>query len=89
MTVFSLDDKGNLWAAGSAAAGPYLLAVEVSDNGFQVQRQTVSVVVNIQAAVSVTVARSIPHNLRVQAVNTLWARRRLLVFYQVRMLVRF
>ena len=64
MTVFSLDDEGNLWAAGSAAAGPYLLAVEVSDNGFQVQRQTVSVAVNIQAAVQVSV-RSIPHNLRI------------------------
>ena len=67
MTVFSLDDEGNLWAAGSAAAGPYLLAVEVSDNGLPVQRQTVSVTVNIQAAVSVTVVRSIPHNLRVNS----------------------
>ena len=64
MTVFSLDDEGNLWAEGSAAAGHYLLTVEVSDNGFQVQRQTVSVVIDIQATVAVTV-RSIPHNLRI------------------------
>ena len=62
MTVFSLDDEGNLRAAGSAAAGRYLLMVEVSDNGLPVQRQTVSVLVNIQAAVWVTV-RSIPHDI--------------------------
>ena len=69
MTVFSLDDEGNLWAAGSAAAGEYLLMVEVSDNGLPVQRQTVSVVVNIQVSLSLSFG-SIPKNVAANTVYT-------------------
>ena len=69
MTVFSLDDDGNLWAEGGAAAGNYLLTVEVSDNGLPVQRQTVTVVVNLQAAVSVSLG-NIPDNIAENSQHT-------------------